>query len=164
MTDALRDQTVVVVNTPFVVMASYLQVARESRHQPRPKHLYWLSTASCSVQVKRIAERTLQVTPRSGFIYTPLEKHYRGNARELAKGKTVVLSEMIVRIAETTRDGRPQSATFTFREPLDSERYRFVVWSDGVYRPFAIPKLGASVKLPRQDFYRVVISAIPSVL
>lgn len=162
MTEALRKQSVVIVNTPFVVMASYLQVARESRRQPRPKHLYLLSTASSTVQVKRIAERTLEVTPRLGFIYTPLEKHYRANARELAKDKIVNLSEMKVRITATTRDGRPHSAAFTFREPLDSERYRFVVWSNGGYRRFAIPKIGTSVELPPRDFYRVVISAFPA--
>ncbi len=164
ITETLRDQTVVIVNTPFVVMASYLQVMRESRREPRPKHLYLLSTASSTVRVKRSADRTLQLTPRAGFIYTPLEKHYRGNARELAKGKTVALSEMVVRVNETTRDGRPRTATFTFREPLSSERYRFVTWSNGVYKRFAIPELGASVELPQHDFYRVVISALPSIL
>jgi hypothetical protein len=163
MTDAIRQQSVVIVTTPFVVMASYLQVMRESRRQPRPKHLYWLSTASSTVQIKRVAERTLQITPRSGFIYTPLEKHYRGNARKLAKGKTVELSEMIVRITETTRDGRPRSASFTFREPLNSECYRFVVWSNGRYRRFAIPELGTGVALPQHDFYRVVISTLLSI-
>lgn len=162
MTNAIREQSVVIVNTPFVVMTSYLQVTRESRRQPRPKHLYWLSTASSIVEVKRVSDRTLQITPRSGFIFTPLEKHYRGNTYDLAKGTIVLLSEMKVQITETIPDGGPRSASFTFLEPLDSPRYRFVIWSDGEYRRFTIPEIGESIELPQHDFYQVVISAFLS--
>lgn len=157
---AIRDRTVIIVNTPFDVMSSYIQVMRESRRQPRPRHLYWLSTASSPVKIARVAFQTLEITPREGFVYTPLERHYRGNPGALVKGSVVALSEMSVRITETTRDGRPRSARFTFASPLDCQRYLFLAWSEGKYIRFIIPDLGEQVTLPGAGFFDVVFSSI----
>lgn len=155
--EAIRDKTVVIINTPFDAMVSYLQVMREYSHQSRPAHLYWLSTASSSLEVTRVAHRTLRITPRKGFVYSPPERHYRSDFTSLFKGSQVRLSEMQVTIVETGSDGRPHTADFTFESPLESDRYRFLYWSKGEFRPFAIPPIGKTTLMPAEEFYRVVL-------
>ncbi len=160
MTEAITQKTAVIVNAPFDVMASYIQVMRQSRRQPRPRHLYWLSTASSPLHVSRVGERTLRIRPRHGFIYTPPEQHYRGDFSAFSKGQVIRLSEMNVHINDRTADGRPAEADFTFSAPLDSGRYLFLSWVDGEYKPFNMPAQGQSVRLPAQDFFRIVFSTI----
>jgi hypothetical protein len=157
VTDAIEGQTVVVLNAPFDIMVSYLQPAREARGVPRPAHLHWLATASSQLAIERLDERTLRVRPEQGFLYSAAELHYRGDPRALTVGATVTLSEMTVRVVEATADGRPQTAEFRFRDPLESPRYRFVRFLDGELVPATLPERGGRVTLPREDFFAVLL-------
>jgi hypothetical protein len=157
ISQAIADKTVVIINAPFDAMVSYLQVMREYSHQPRPAHFYWLSTASSSLRVTRVADRTFRITPREGFIYSPPEQHYRSDLTNLSKGSRVRLTEMQVTIVETGSDGRPKTADFTFESPLESGRYLFLYWSTGAFAPFSIPAIGTTTLMPSEEFYRVVI-------
>jgi hypothetical protein len=154
----IRDKTVIIVNAPFDIMASYVQVMRESRHRNRPRHLYWLAVANSPLELRRVGERTLRVRPRRGFLRTPLEQHYRADAGSLGRGAVVRLPEMTVTITAVTDDGRPQEADFAFRRALDSPRYLFLVYENGKYKPFDLPAAGRTVKLPAEDFLTTVIS------
>jgi hypothetical protein len=154
---AIEGRTVVVLNAPFDVMLSLLQPAREAAGVPRPAHLYWLATASSQLAIERVGARSLRVRPERGFLYSSLERHYRGDPRGLQVGATRALSEMTVRVVEVTADGRPQAAEFRFREPLESPRYRFLSFADGELVPAALPALGARTTLPREDFFAVVL-------
>ncbi len=42
----------------------------------------------------------------------------------------------------TILDGRPQEVAFRFDEPVDSQRWRWLVWKDGLYVPFELPSVG----------------------
>jgi hypothetical protein len=160
MSESIQHKTVIIVNAPFDIMASHIQVMRASGHRPRPRHLHWLSTAGSPLAVTRSGDRQLSIKPRSGFLYTPLERHWRGEPSALKKGRVVRLSEMDVEITSMTSDGRPQKARFTFDAVLDSERYLFLYWYDGEYRPFNLPKPGETVRLPAEDFFLTVISSV----
>lgn len=156
----LAAQTVVVLNAPFDVMISYLQVAREARGAHRPSHLYWLATASSELLIERVDARTLRVRPARGFLYSAPERHYRGDPEALGLGARVALSEMTVRVSEVTPDGRPAAAEFEFREPLASPRYRFMRWADGALEPAALPAAGERVILPRADFFGTLLETL----
>jgi hypothetical protein len=156
----IRDRTVIIVNAPFDIMASYVQVMRESRGQNRPRHLHWLAVSSSPLEIGRAGERTLRVRPRAGFLHTPPERHYRGSAAGLGRGAVVRLPEMKVTVTEVTDDGRPQAAEFEFRRGLDRPGYLFLVYDKGKYRPFNLPAAGQTVELPAEDFFRTMVSEL----
>ncbi len=155
----IRDKSIIIVNAPFDIMASYVQVMRESEGHNRPRHLYWLATASSPLRLTRTDARTLRIEPREGFLRTPLELHYRGDPGALGRGTVVDMPGMRTTVEEVTRDGRPRAVSFAFDRALESPRYLFLVWNDGAYRPCELPAIGEIVRLPREDFYRTVVSS-----
>jgi hypothetical protein len=146
-------KTVIVVNAPFDVAVSYLQVGRQSRGLPRPLHVYWLATAGSPLRVDTIDAYTLRVRPEQGFLLTAPERHYRSDPSTLRVGSTVELSEMQVRITEVNSDGRPAAAEFRLRSPLLSPTYALRYWSRGRLRPFTPPPVGQPIDLPRELFF-----------
>lgn len=149
-------QTFVVLAAPVDVLASYVQAQRAFLGQVRPEHLYWLASATSEVTVTRANERALDVEPAEGYLYTPLERHYRGRIASLGVGDTVALSRMTARVAEVLPDGRPRKVRFTFDERLDDPSYVFVRWQGDHYVPIDLPEVGASLRLPREDFGKIL--------
>ncbi|MFI5308575.1 MAG: hypothetical protein ACHQ53_14545, partial [Polyangiales bacterium] len=149
----IRGRTVVVVNAPFDVLLSYVQVEREVERVPRPEHLYWLATASSELTLTTVDASSVRVRPARGFLLTAPERHYRGDPAALSTGASVSLSQMRVRVLETTADGRPAAAEFAFSEPLASPRYLFLRYDHGELVPFELPPPGSSARFPREDFF-----------
>jgi hypothetical protein len=158
--ESIQRKTAIIVNAPVDIMASYIQVMRASRQKPRPRHLYWLASAGSPLVIRRVSDQTLSVTPRSGFLYTPLERHYQGDPRGLKKGRVIRLSEMSVKITDVRADGRPRQARFTFAAELDSDRYLFLYWAGGEYKPFKLPRPGETTRLPAEDFFQIFFSSM----
>jgi hypothetical protein len=152
----LQDRTVVLLGPPADVFASYISPARAWNEQPRPRHLYWLASASSAIEVRRPDADRLSVRPAEGFLFAPLEQHYRGAVRSLRAGSEVALSRMTARVTSVTADGRPQAVDFTFREPLESDAYVFLRWHEGRFVPSTLP-IGDNVTLPAQDFGQVLL-------
>ena len=152
----VADETVVIVAAPTLLFANYLQAERELQGVPHPAHLYVLSSASSPIEVRRSGPMTLTVTPEHGFLYTPLEQHYRG-AATMALGERVELSAMTAIVEARGADGRPASVKFSFGG--DKGRYRFVKWDSGRFVPFELPAEGESVTLPEEDFGKILAHA-----
>jgi hypothetical protein len=151
-TASVAEQTVVIVNAPFDVAVSYLQVARAADGRPRPKHLHWLATASSELRVQTLDRHTLRIAPARGFLLTPSERHYRGDPSTLRKGARVELSELTVHVTQVTTDGRPAVIEARLREPLDSPRLLLRAYRHGRLEPFVPPAPGQSVTFPREDY------------
>lgn len=149
-------QSVVLLGPPADIFASYVQPARAWAGEPRPAHLYWLASASSAIEVQRSAPNQLRLRPAEGFLFAPLEQHYRGAVRSLPAGTEVVLSRMTARVMTSTPDGRPHEVEFTFREPLEASSYVFMRWEAGRYVPFTVPVKG-QFTLPAQDFGQVLL-------
>ena len=153
---AIRGRTVVVVAAPTVLFANYVQAERELLGIPRPAHLYLLSSASSPIHVERAGDTGLLVRPERGFLYTPLEQHYR--KRPLGEGERVTLSEMTAEVVATNDDGKPSAVRFTLgsgeRAPL------FVTWRDGRFVPMALPAAGEVVTLPEEDFGKILAGTV----
>ena len=150
LTPEVQQKTVVVVNAPADVLLSYAQLARAARREPRPKHLYWLATASSPLQVQRVSKTTLRLVPREGFLFSPPERHYRARWLPLQQGERVELSQMTAIVRERTNDGRPQSVDFEFNRPLEDRSYHFMIYRDGTLVPWRLPAVGAARRFPAQ--------------
>jgi hypothetical protein len=152
-TPEIAQRTVIVVNAPFDLLLSYIQIGRAVRGEPRPEHLYWLATASSELTLESLDEHSLRVRPEHGFLYSPPERHYRADSSALARGARVALSEMTVRVSAVNADQRPAAADFEFREPLRSARYLLLRYEHGWLVPFTPPPVGQRVRLPRESFF-----------
>jgi hypothetical protein len=153
----LSERTVVIVNAPIDLFASYLQLERAWKRAPSPRHLYWLTSAGSELRVTRSGARSLSVERENGFLSTPLEQHYRSRVDTLPPSTQVELSRMSVEVERVTLDGRPLSVAFRFREPLESSSYQFLAWQGDRYLPFALPEIGRSVRFPAQDLGKLLL-------
>jgi hypothetical protein len=146
-------KTVVIVAAPTLLFANYIQAKRELEHVLRPAHLYVLASASSAISVERTAEASLTLRPAHGFLYTPLEQHYRGTP-SMGVGERVSLSAMTATVAECDTEGRPSAVTFTFDGPAAD--YVFLTWEDGRFAPFTMPDAGRPTTLPEEDFGEIL--------
>jgi hypothetical protein len=157
VTPAISDQAVIVLNAPFDVLVSYLQVGREARGAPRPRHVHWLADATSPLRIEVRDARTLRVRPERGFLSTSAERHYRADPYALRPGMRVELTAFSAEVVGATTDGRPAVVDFHFREPLDSPRLRLVRYQDGRLLPWSPPAPGSAIELPREDYFATLL-------
>jgi hypothetical protein len=155
---AVRDKTLIVVNTPVDALIGFLHVMRERRGAPRPLHVYSLASATSALEITRVGERVLRVRPERGYLYTETERFWRGARCPFRLGERIELAGVSVTISELRADGRPAAADFTFHDSLASNRYVWRAWSDGQYVPFVLPALGRSVRFPQEDLVDILIA------
>ncbi|MFW5924720.1 MAG: hypothetical protein ACOCV4_01065 [Myxococcota bacterium] len=149
----VEDATVVIVQAPVDVFASYIQVRRAQEATPRPAHLSWLATASSPLTITRAAPRVLRLAPDAGFLYAPPEQHYRSPTAAFHPGQRIPMPGFSAVVRRVTPDGRPRTVDFRFDDPLDAPDLLLRVWDDGAYVPFDPPPVGASIRLPARDLF-----------
>ena len=140
----ITGRTVVIVSTPVDFYASYIQVERAWRRLPRPKHLYWLASASSEVQMTRIDASTLLLEREQGFWSTPLEHLYRADSERLLPGATIALPQMSATIERVTAAGLAESIRFRFEQSLESPEYVFLSWQGERFAPIRFGPPGPS--------------------
>jgi hypothetical protein len=158
---SVRDRDVVIINAPFDVLVSYLQVGRIASGVPHPRHLNWLASASSPLSVTRIDEHTLRIAPERGFLYSAPEQHYRGNTSALPAGSRVELSAFTATVVSSTSDGRPAAVDFRFHNALGGDSaLQTLQFQDGALVRFEAPGVGASVVLPEADFFQTLAAQV----
>ena len=156
----IRKQTVVVLNAPMNIFVSYVQIARAWHNEPRPGHLYWLSTASSDTHVTRTAADELTIEQAQGFLFRPEDTHYRADLRSLGSSTVIERPGMHIQIVDNMPDGRPARVRFRFAAPLEAAQYDFRVFRAGELVPFLPGPIGRRVTLPPEDFAQVLLSEV----
>ena len=100
---------------------------------------------------------TLRVQPEQGFLSSSPERHYRGDPHTLPPGTRVERSAFSAEVVSATADARPAVVDFHFREPLRSARYRFLRYAGGRLSTWTVPEPGASLSLPREDYFATLL-------
>ncbi len=144
----IASQTLVIVNAPSAMHASYLLLRRELSGQPLPRRLRVLAPAIPSVTIRRLDERTLAIRPEGGYLNWPLDRIFRSELRPLAAGEHVVLEGMSIEIAKLTPDGRPALATFRFDVPLETPCLRWLCFRGVGFETFTPPAVGQEIEIP----------------
>jgi hypothetical protein len=144
---ALWDRTVVIVNAPSPVPATYLILRRELDGQSVPRHTRVLAPALPSVTIRRLDERTLAIKPQGGYLRWFLDQVFRSERRPLALGEEVRLTGMTVTISSLTADGRPAEAMFRFDVPLESPALLWLCFRGSGFEPFRPPPVGQAVEI-----------------
>jgi hypothetical protein len=157
---SMGDRTVVIVNAPSPVHASYLVFRRELQGLTVPRYTRVLSPAMPSVSIRRLDERTLAIRPRGGYLRWPLDQVFRSERRGFALGEQVTLSGMTVTISSLTADGRPDEATFEFEVPLESPSLLWLCCRGGGFEAFTPPEVGHEAEI-RFDWKGLLLPARP---
>jgi hypothetical protein len=144
---------VIIAAAPNEALGSYIPIMRESRHQSRPDHMYWLATATTPVTFERLDARTLRVTPEGGYLKYELDRMMR--SRPFAKGDLIPLYGFTIEIESITSDGRPASVLAHFDQPIES--FTWLRWQGKTYVPYQPPAVGAREVLPAVDFVKLVL-------
>jgi hypothetical protein len=163
---SLGDQTVVIVNAPSPVNATYLILRRELSGQSVPRHTRVLAPAIPSVIIRRVDAQTLAIRPRGGYLRWFLDQVFRSERRRFALGEQVKLTGMTVTISSLTADGRPAESMFRFDVPLESQSLLWLCFRGDGFEPFTPPAVGQETEI-RFDWKAVLrpawMTAAPSV-
>jgi hypothetical protein len=147
----LSARTVVVLNPPLDLLASYVQPERAVRGAQVARHFYWLASASSTLRITRATPEVLEVTRDGGLCSTTLERLYRRDPRSLSRDTSLRLGAVRVDIVKSTRDGLPETAQFRFQAPLEDDSFVFLAWKGGEYERVPPPALGRTVTFQPED-------------
>jgi hypothetical protein len=145
----LERRTVVVLNPPRDLFASYIQLERAARGASVAERLVWLTNASSELTVTRVAADTLEIVRKDGICSTPLERLYRRDPSTLRAGTSLDFPAFSARIVSGGGDGQPAVVRFRFRTPLEHESLVFLEWRGGRYARIEPPALGQSQRFAR---------------
>ncbi len=135
-------QTIVVINSPFDLISTFLPIIRLAKGGPTPAHFYTLYSGADSVSVTRTSEQTIEVRSTRGWLPDVTDRTFRRTPFRV--GDTVDLARMRADVRGVTTDGRPDVVRFSFPDGLDDPSLVFLVWGSNGLEPFALPRTGAS--------------------
>jgi hypothetical protein len=166
---AVSGQTVMFVNAPVQFFISHLAPMRLATDKPIPLRWRSLAPGIYPIHLMRLDARSIAVRVEGGLLQTPgtwnvegeppsppIHPSYSGQHfaqlmrradDPMRAGDTLALTGTTVEVREVTADGRPVEVRFTFAEPLDSPSLRWLAWDHGRFVDFALPAIGATVKL-----------------
>jgi hypothetical protein len=148
----LEQRTLVILNAPADFFAAYIQAERAWKGLPRPRHLYWLTSAATDVRVSRTNANTLELERAGGFWTTPLEQHYRRRLDRLRPGGRVVLPHMTAEVMGPESDEGPERVRFHFDAPLELEDFLFLAWNHDRFEPVQL----ADTSFPAADLAQIL--------
>jgi hypothetical protein len=148
---AIRDKTVVIVNSPGDAFLGYARITRASLGIPQPKALRWLATGLTAVSIERTGAASLLVRPEGGFLQFEMDRMLRKPDDGFARGETVRLLDWSFHVVEATPEGRPLAVHVAHEKPLDDTSLLWRRWSGSGLVPYRLPAVGQREVLPAID-------------
>jgi hypothetical protein len=143
----IEEKTLVIVNAPSVAHAGYLVFRHLANGRPIPRHIRVLAPAVPGVTIRRLDERTLEITPRWGYLQFVLDRVFRSERRPMAVGDEVKLTGMTARVTALTSEGKPAVARFRFDEPLESPSLVWLCFRGSSFERFSLPAVGRETEI-----------------
>jgi hypothetical protein len=140
---ALR--TVVLIDAPFDLSASFLPIMRMAHHEPVPQHMYLLRAGLDDVSVVRTGARSIEVLQPKGWIPGLLNSTFRTGPFRL--GEHLGLDRMSADVLGLTATGQADRVEFTFPVALEDPSLVFMTWGPHGLEPFAPPAVGETVRI-----------------
>jgi hypothetical protein len=126
----------------------------EGRHAPQRTAL--LATISSDNHITREDANTLVIEPEAGYLSVDSDCLERSASTPFTVGETFWMPDFDAEVRSMTNDGRARAVAFRFREPLDSVRYRLMMWGPRGSEPFEPPVVGDTVVLPARDINSMI--------
>ena len=141
--ESLKDQDLIVVNSPIPMAASYCLLTYEHDKMPAPRAVRTLAPGITPVIVKRTDDRTIEVT--TDYL-SGLGRLFRNEDNPLPIGEPVKIARMTATVLERQAD-RPTRVAFRFEVPLEDPSLRWLCFREGQYVPWTPPAIGEEVTL-----------------
>lgn len=137
---SIEEQDLIVVNTPMALIAGNCLLQYEHDGLPSPRALRILAPGFKPVTVRRTDDRTLEITPETGYLYF-LDQLFRNEQNPLKVGDEVRIARMTAKVLTTEKD-RPKTVAFRFDVPLEDSSLRWIRFHKGEYIPWTPPVIG----------------------
>jgi hypothetical protein len=139
-------QTVVLLNSPFDLLATFLPVVRLAEGLPIPAHQYLLYAGAEAVTVTRRDRHTIEIASDEGWMPRAIDHAMRG--APFHRGEAAGLSRMRAEVEQVGADGRATVVRFSFADDLDAPTMVFLSWTANGFERFELPAVNASTWLP----------------
>ena len=144
-----RRDLILVNPTDSVYLTTSIFTMRWADGRSAPRRLRVLSHGSTDVRVARVDEAVLLVEPVEGLFPDPFSRYHRSKERPFQIGDVVDLGDLRVEVLGVDPDGGgPSSIRYDFVEPLEADRYLWMVWNGYRYEEWVPPAVGDEVVLP----------------
>ena len=144
--ETIQQQDLIVINPPIAWLAGYCQLYFDHEEFPAPRAVRALSSGIDGVSLRRTSDRTIEVSPRKGYITFP-DSILRNEQFPLKVGDQVRLARMTATVL-SVEDNRPKTVEFRFQTPLEDESLRWIQFRNGHYVPWTPPPVGQDVTFP----------------
>ena len=142
-----EEQTVIFLQPPNMLVATYLPVQMDVEGYSLPKGLLQLSAAEANHRVHRTAPDTIELEIIDGHMMgTMWELKWRPPVLPLEVGHQVQLDVMRATVLEVDNVG-PTRLEFKFDRNLEDPSLRFVAWGEGAIKGIALPDINESILL-----------------
>jgi hypothetical protein len=162
----IEEQRVILVNPPGVSTIDAGLVAKLFTDEPFPAHIRYLSSGNDPVEIYRPDEKTLIVTPNSGYAPMPgaiqnpdtgqelhihpdnltrrTDSFYYNPRIPLQVGQQIQITGLTIEVSDMNSDGQIAQAIFHFEKPLEDHQYLWLWWDSEslIYTPFQLPVVG----------------------
>lgn len=139
------DAALVIVNAEDFYFAGMIAMTRFSRKESTVERALTLAGTLDTLELTRVGPRTIRVHPKDGFMTRVFNLIYRGPTHPMRRGLKIPLSGIDIEVEEVNQSGEPLVASFEFAIPLDDPHLVWLVWQNGDYRAFKLPKVGETV-------------------
>ncbi len=161
ITAAMPDQAgqdVVLLTVPFDVVSYYPHAMRTLSGEPVPGDLRVLYTGFSPVTVERTAERTVVLSPESGFLSTWRDRIVRGDEPRFGVGEQVRVRGMTADVLAVSEAGRPERVAFTFDKPLAD--LHWIHYRGDWPAEVEVPEVGGVLALPGFDVWAALETTV----
>jgi hypothetical protein len=141
------EEELIVVTAPEYFFVNLIPIMQALDGKEGPSRLRMLSVGPVPVVLRRLDLHRFELEYEGGLLASPLPQLYRSARLPMSPGERVELRGLSIELTRVTADGRPAAAVFTFAEPLESTRYRFIQWKTDRYGPLPMPAVGAAARL-----------------
>ncbi|MCY3932462.1 MAG: hypothetical protein OXH70_12140 [Acidobacteria bacterium] len=148
----LERRDLILVNpTDSVYLTTSIVTMRWADGRAAPRRLRVLANGLTDVRIVRVGETELLVEPAGGLFPDPFSRYHRSSERPFRAGDVEELSDLRVEVLEVDPEGGgPSSIRYDFAEPLEAERYVWMVWNGSHYEEWVPPDVGREVMLRSQ--------------
>lgn len=140
----IEGQTLVFINA-HSLCGAYVAPTRALAGHTLPARVRVLASLFDALKVRRVDDRTLEVTVEAGMQRHPLDQLMRRPDHPVAVGESVAVTGMVARVVAHTDSGLMKIVRFTFDRPLEDPQFRFFVLDANRAHPFRLPPPGDTV-------------------
>jgi len=166
---AVKNQRVLIVNTPTTFISFYGPLVQALLGRPVPNRMLILGSGIYPTTISRPSRHVLAIRPDGGYLpvpgsprpgheasqpafhpsyFFPMLDHLYRDATPMRIRDRIAYGGATVEIADATEDGRPLEVRVHFDVELEDSSLRWLQWKNGAYAPFEPPAVGDTVTLP----------------